>query len=96
MRLWSLHPRHLDRQGLLALWREGLLARKVLTGGTCGYREHPQLARFLSLADAEERLEAWRREYNEQRPHTSLGNLTPSEYLAQSQQPKAGASQKIA
>ena len=46
MRLWSLHPRLLDRQGLLALWREGLLARKVLAGGARGYRNHPQLQRF--------------------------------------------------
>lgn len=49
MRLWSLHPRHLDRQGLLALWREGLLARKVLAGQTRGYRHHPQLDRFRQL-----------------------------------------------
>ncbi len=48
MRLWSLHPQYLDRQGLLALWREGLLARKVLTGQTVGYRNHPQLKRFQS------------------------------------------------
>lgn len=27
MRLWSLHPKHLDPQGLVALWREVLLAR---------------------------------------------------------------------
>lgn len=46
MRLWSVHPRHLDRQGLTACWREGLLAQKVLTGGTRGYRNHPQLRRF--------------------------------------------------
>lgn len=46
MRLWSLHPRHLDPQGLVALWREGLLARKVLHGQTRGYRHHPQLQRF--------------------------------------------------
>ena len=46
MRLWSLHPRYLDRQGLLALWREGLLAKKVLEGKTRGYRNHPQLNRF--------------------------------------------------
>jgi len=30
MRLWSLHPRYLDAKGLVALWREGLLAQKVL------------------------------------------------------------------
>lgn len=46
MRLWSLHPRHLDPQGLVALWREGLLARAVLRGETRGYRNHPQLDRF--------------------------------------------------
>lgn len=46
MRLWSVHPRHLDRQGLVACWREALLAQKVLTGTTSGYRHHPQLVRF--------------------------------------------------
>ena len=52
MRLWSLHPSYLDRQGLLACWREGLLARKVLLGHTKGYRNHPQLQRFKARADA--------------------------------------------
>ena len=46
MRLWSLHPRYLDPQGLVALWREALLARAVLRGETRGYVHHPQLARF--------------------------------------------------
>lgn len=46
MRLWSLHPSYLDRQGLLACWRESLLAQKVLAGETAGYRNHPQLQRF--------------------------------------------------
>ena len=46
MRLWSLHPRYLDPQGLVALWRESLLAQAVLRGETRGYRHHPQLARF--------------------------------------------------
>ncbi len=46
MRLWTLHPRYLDPQGLVALWREGLLARAVLRGETKGYRHHPQLSRF--------------------------------------------------
>jgi len=35
---------------------------------------------FTSLAEARERMEAWRKEYNEDRPHTSLRNLTPREY----------------
>lgn len=48
MRLWSLHPNYLDRQGLVALWRESLLARAVLGGRTRGYRHHPQLDRFRS------------------------------------------------
>lgn len=46
MRLWSLHPKYLDARGLVALWREGLLARKVLEGKTRGYKNHPQLERF--------------------------------------------------
>lgn len=51
MRLWTLHPSHLDAKGLVALWREGLLARKVLRGRTRGYRHHPQLARFRATRD---------------------------------------------
>ena len=50
MRLWTLHPKYLDPQGLVALWREALLARAVLRGETKGYRHHPQLARFQSHA----------------------------------------------
>ena len=46
MRLWTLHPRYLDAAGLVALWREALLARKVLLNRTRGYRHHPQLDRF--------------------------------------------------
>lgn len=46
MRLWTLHPKYLDAKGLVALWREALLAQKVLQGKTKGYRHHPQLIRF--------------------------------------------------
>lgn len=46
MRLWSIHPRYLDARGLVALWREGLLAQAVLRRRTRGYRHHPQLIRF--------------------------------------------------
>jgi hypothetical protein len=46
MRLWTLHPRYLDARGLVALWREGLLAQAVLRGQTRGYTRHPQLLRF--------------------------------------------------
>jgi hypothetical protein len=48
MRLWSLHPKYLDPPGLVALWREALLAQKVLQGNVKGYRSHPQLLRFRS------------------------------------------------
>jgi len=51
MRLWSLHPSLLDRAALVALWREGLLAQKVLLGKTRGYRFHPQLDRFRAARD---------------------------------------------
>lgn len=46
MRLWTLHPQYLDAQGLVALWREALLAQAVLCGQTKGYQHHPQLTRF--------------------------------------------------
>ena len=46
MRLWTLHPRFLDRPGLTGAWREALLAQAVLAGRTRGYRSHPQLERF--------------------------------------------------
>jgi hypothetical protein len=46
MRIWSLHPKYLDAKGLVALWREALLAKNVLEGKTTGYRNHPQLNRF--------------------------------------------------
>src|SRR5215472_6974918 len=46
MRIWSLHPSLLDAAGLVALWREGLIAQRVLLGQTKGYRFHPQLERF--------------------------------------------------
>ena len=46
MRLWSLHPRYLDSRGLVALWREALLAQKALESTSGGYSRHPQLERF--------------------------------------------------
>jgi hypothetical protein len=51
MRLWSIHPKYLDAKGLVALWREGLLAFHVLQGKTKGYRNHPQLIRFREAKD---------------------------------------------
>jgi Pyrimidine dimer DNA glycosylase len=51
MRLWTVHPRYLDSKGLVAAWREALLAQAVLAGATQGYRHHPQLARFQMQPD---------------------------------------------
>ena len=59
MRLWSLHPRHLDPQGLVALWREGLLARAVLHELTRGYRNHPQLDRFKAHPQPKRAIDAY-------------------------------------
>ena len=46
MRLWSIHPVYVDSKGLVAVWREALLAKAVLEGKTIGYKNHPQLTRF--------------------------------------------------
>jgi hypothetical protein len=59
MRLWSLHPRYLDARGLVALWREALLARAVLRGQTRGYRHHPQLERFRQHASPRAAISAY-------------------------------------
>ena len=40
---------------------------------------------FLSLDDAKEKIEAWRIDYNEQRPHSALGNLAPKEFASSGQ-----------
>ena len=40
---------------------------------------------FTSIADAREKIEAWRIDYNTRRPHSSLGHLTPNEFVAQRQ-----------
>lgn len=48
MRLWTVHPQYLDCKGLVAAWREALLAQKVLLGETKGYTQHPQLYRFTN------------------------------------------------
>ena len=40
---------------------------------------------FMSLADAKDKLEAWRIDYNEARPHSSLGNLAPGEFARSGQ-----------
>ena len=73
MRLWSIHPKYLDRAGLLAVWREALLGQKVLEGKTKGYTNHPQLKRFKSHPHPQEAIanylsgiwkESERRRYN--------------------------------
>ena len=73
MRIWSIHPKYLDAKGLVALWRETLLAKHVLMGKTKGYKNHPQLTRFKEEMNPVERidqylsevyLEAERRGYN--------------------------------
>jgi hypothetical protein len=65
MRIWSIHPKYLDSKGLVALWRETLLAKHVLEGRTKGYRNHPQLVRFRNASSPTEAInnylaEVWR------------------------------------
>ena len=40
---------------------------------------------FASLAEAQTLIETWRLDYNQRRPHSSLGHLTPNEFVAQRQ-----------
>jgi len=66
MRLWTIHPRYLDARGLVALWREGLLAQEVLRGRTRGYRHHPQLARFRAQRNPAAALASYLRAVHEE------------------------------
>jgi len=66
MRLWSLHPKYLDPTGLVALWREALLAQAVLRGETRGYQHHPQLHRFREAADPVATIAAYLAEVHEE------------------------------
>lgn len=59
MRLWSLHPKYLDAPGLVALWREAMLAQAVLRGLTRGYTRHPQLDRFREHAHPRSAMNAY-------------------------------------
>jgi putative transposase len=45
---------------------------------------------FLSLEDASQKIEGWRRDYNEYRPHSSLGDLTPAEFICECLKSKPG------
>ena len=69
MRLWSIHPSYLDAAGLVALWREGLLARKVLCGRTKGYTRHPQLIRFRETPDPVQTIDAYLKAVHEEASH---------------------------
>lgn len=59
MRLWTLHPKYLDHLGLVALWREALLAQAVLKGQTSGYTHHPQLIRFRNASSPTESIASY-------------------------------------
>lgn len=59
MRLWTIHPKYLDAKGLVALWREALLAQKVLQNKTNGYKNHPQLVRFRDQRDPSQSIAAY-------------------------------------
>jgi hypothetical protein len=69
MRLWTLHPKYLDARGLVALWREALLAQKVLRGNTKGYRHHPQLLRFAGQKNPPAALAAYLAAVREEAVH---------------------------
>ena len=66
MRLWTISFKYLDARGLLALWREALLAKNVLAGLTKGYKNHPQLDRFYAHENALEAVNAYLAEVYEE------------------------------
>jgi hypothetical protein len=85
MRLWSLHPSYLDSIGLVALWREGLLARKVLLGQTKGYTHHPQLIRFRETENPIQTMDAYLKAVHDEAVqrgyHFDLQKIAPPEQV---------------
>lgn len=66
MRIWTILPKYLDTKGLVALWRETLLAKHVLAGKTKGYKNLPQLLRFMQSENPLEYIDQYLAEiYNE-------------------------------
>ena len=59
MRLWTINFKYLDAKGLVALWREALLAKNVLAGLTKGYKNHPQLIRFYTHQNSTDAINAY-------------------------------------
>ena len=59
MRLWTINFKYLDAKGLVALWREALLAKNVLEGLTKGYKNHPQLIRFYTHQNSIDAINAY-------------------------------------
>lgn len=86
MRLWSLHPSYLDSIGLVALWREGLLARKVLLGQTKGYIHHPQLIRFRETENPIQTIDAYLKAIHDESVqrgyHFDLQKIAPPEQVS--------------
>jgi hypothetical protein len=89
MRLWTLHPKYLDRKGLIAVWREGLLAQAVLSGKTKGYKNHPQLNRFKRHPDPIRAIASYLHEvYKEAKArgyNFDASKILPFQYLRQVQ-----------
>jgi hypothetical protein len=94
VRLWSLHPQYLDGKGLVALWREALLAQAVLAGLTRGYTRHPQLDRFRETPDSRATIASYlravaeegeRREYRFDRSRIMASGAVESVPLSESQ-----------
>ena len=97
MRIWSLNPRYLDAKGLVALWRETLLAKNILLGNTKGYINHPQLIRFKNHQNPVEAInhyllhvfeEAKNRGYNFDRKKFEIKNGTIEKISVTSSQVK--------
>lgn len=86
MRLWSLHPRYLDKVGVVACWSEGLGGLRALQGRQKMHRNHPQLERFKATGVSEYSLyiyldTLWRVQRSAQLDYSKLDPLVPGYVL---------------
>jgi len=78
-RFWQRSPAAIPRDGSNMAWIRPQVIQPVLS---CR-RSRPRSS-FTSIEDAKATIEAWRVDHNQRRPHSSLGHLTPNEFVAKS------------
>mgnify|MGYP001829215269 CR=1 FL=1 len=84
---WIRFPVKIEHPSLKAEFAKGNTDNPFIESFNGSFRDEClNLNWFLSLDDAQRKVEAWRVDYNEHRPHQSLNDRTPQEFATEHQQ----------